>query len=86
MAPVSAVVSVTLVDAGGGAVAVDPGRVRLVRGHASPEAGRRSGAALPVIPSEGRVEIVFDAGLRSGLGGRAGRSAAGGDAAGGGVL
>jgi len=62
VAPVSAVVSVTLVDELGAAVAVDPARYRLVRDTHRPKL-MASGAMLPLVPSDGRVEVVFDAGF-----------------------
>ncbi len=61
VAPVAAVVSVTLEDAAGGTVAVDPARWRLVRDGARPRLVGVGG--LPVIPELGAAEIVFDAGF-----------------------
>ncbi len=61
-APVSAVVSVTLVDGAGVATAVDPSRWRLVVDTHRPKLVAR-GLLLPNVPEDGRVDIVFDAGF-----------------------
>lgn len=62
VAPVETVVSVALVDAGGVAVAVEPGRWRLMRDMHRPRL-MPVGALLPGVPQGGRVEVVFDAGF-----------------------
>lgn len=62
MAPVSAVISVTLFDEAGLATVVAPSRYRLVVDTHRPRLAA-AGAALPVIPMDGRVEVVFDAGF-----------------------
>lgn len=62
MAPVSAVVSVTLRDADGQGTAVDAAAWRLVPDLHRPRLAGRGGC-LPAIPEEGSVEIVFDAGF-----------------------
>lgn len=62
LAPVVSVASVTLVDAAGEAVPVDAGRFRLVRDTHRPKLAGKGGA-LPVVPVEGRVEVVFEAGF-----------------------
>lgn len=62
VAPVSAIVSVTLVDAAGGAAVVDPGRYRLVPDTHRPKLAA-AGILLPLVPVEGRAEVVFDAGF-----------------------
>ncbi|WP_349037853.1 hypothetical protein [Pseudotabrizicola sp. 4114] len=65
MAPVSALVSVTLRDVAGGATVVPSDRYRLEPDMARPRL-RGTGRSLPAIPEEGTVEIVFDAGFGSG--------------------
>ena len=62
VAPVSGVVSVTLVDAAGGEVVVPSGAYRLVKDLHRPRLAGK-GTALPTIPSEGAVKVVFDAGF-----------------------
>lgn len=62
VAPVTTLVSVTLVDSGGGSVPVDPARLRLVADTHRPRVAS-VGTALPTIPTDGRVEIVFEAGF-----------------------
>ncbi len=62
VAPVSAVVSVTLVDVSGAQVVVEPGRYRLVQDTHRPKL-MAAGAMLPLVPADGRVEVVFDAGF-----------------------
>ena len=59
---VSAVVSVALVDAAGGSVTVDPARYRLVQDMHRPKL-MAAGVLLPSVPTDGRAEIVFDAGF-----------------------
>jgi uncharacterized phiE125 gp8 family phage protein len=62
VAPVTGVVSVTLVDASGASVVVPAGRYRLVEDTHRPKLVA-AGAMLPLVPSEGRVDVVFDAGF-----------------------
>lgn len=62
VAPVSAVVSVTVVDAAGTETAVDAGRYRLVPDMHRPKLAAL-GLLLPTVPMDGRVEVVFDAGF-----------------------
>lgn len=62
VAPVSALVSVSLVDAAGVATAVDPARYRLVRDTHRPKIAA-AGALLPLPVEGGRIEVVFDAGF-----------------------
>jgi len=62
VAPVSEVVSVTLFDMGGVGAVVDPARVRLMPDMHRPRL-TGVGGSLPVVPTEGRVEVVFDAGF-----------------------
>ncbi|MBL9075190.1 hypothetical protein [Tabrizicola sp.] len=62
VAPVSSVVSVTLVDAAGGEVVVPVGAYRLVKDLHRPRLAGKGGA-LPTIPGEGVVKVVFDAGF-----------------------
>ena len=62
LAPVSAVVSVTLVDVALVAVLVDPARYRLVQDTHRPRL-TGVGYLLPTVPVEGRIEVVFDAGF-----------------------
>ncbi len=62
VAPVTGVVSVTLVDASGASVVVPAGRYRLVEDMHRPRIAA-AGAMLPLVPSEGRVDVVFDAGF-----------------------
>lgn len=62
VAPVAAVVAVSMVDAAGQAAPVDPARYRLVRDALRPRIVA-AGAVLPMVPTGGRVEIVFEAGF-----------------------
>lgn len=62
VAPVAALVEVALVDASGGREVLPLGLFRLVRDAHRPKLAARSGG-LPVIPSDGSVEVVFDAGF-----------------------
>jgi uncharacterized phiE125 gp8 family phage protein len=62
VAPVSALVSVRLVDALGVPTVVVPARYRLVPDTQRPKLAA-VGMLLPAVPSDGRVEIVFDAGF-----------------------
>ena len=62
VAPVSAVISVTTFDAAAVAVVVPAGRYRLMPDISRPKLAA-VGVLLPMVPSDGRVEIVFDAGF-----------------------
>lgn len=62
VAPVRAVASVTLVDADGGTVVVDPVVYRLVADMHRPKLAARGGS-LPAVPGGGRVEVAFSAGF-----------------------
>lgn len=62
LAPVTAVVSVVLVDEAGGEVAVPASRWRLVADRHRPRLAP-AGLALPAVPMDGRVEITFQAGF-----------------------
>lgn len=62
VAPVTAVVSVKLVDAAGGITVVDPARYRLVPDTHRPRLAA-AGVLLPVVPVDGKAEVVFDAGF-----------------------
>lgn len=62
VAPVTAVVSVTLVDADDVATVVDPARYKLVQDTHRPKLVA-TGSALPLVPMAGRAEVVFDAGF-----------------------
>ena len=65
VAPVSGIVSVTVVDVADVAEAasvVDPGRYRLVPDMHRPKLAAL-GVLLPVVPMDGRAEVVFDAGF-----------------------
>jgi uncharacterized phiE125 gp8 family phage protein len=62
VAPVSAVVSVSLVNVAGVATVVDPARYRLVPDTHRPRLAA-AGVLLPVVPVDGRAEVIFDAGF-----------------------
>lgn len=62
LAPVSAVVSVTLVDAGGATQLVAPARYRVKADRHRPRLAG-VGLLLPSVPMDGQVEIVFTAGF-----------------------
>ena len=62
MAPVSAVVSVSLIDRAGAVVLVPTSAYRLVPDMQRPRL-MGAGMALPSVPDEGAVEVVFDAGF-----------------------
>ncbi|MFN6926017.1 MAG: hypothetical protein ACK4P8_10255 [Tabrizicola sp.] len=62
VAPVSGIVSLTLVDAAGSEVEVPATSYRLVKDLHRPRLAGK-GAALPTIPSDGAVKVVFDAGF-----------------------
>ena len=62
VAPVKALVSVSVVDAVGAAVVIDPARYRLVADMQRPKLVA-VGILLPSVPSDGQAEVVFDAGF-----------------------
>ncbi len=62
VAPVSAVVSVALYDVAGVPAVLAPARYRLVPDMHRPKLAA-VGVLLPTVPSNGRIEIVFDAGF-----------------------
>lgn len=62
VAPVSAVVSVTLRDVAGVPVVVDPARYRLIPDMQRPKLVA-AGVLLPLVPTDGLAEVVFDAGF-----------------------
>ena len=62
VAPVSAIVSLTITDMGGGEEIIDPARYRLIPDGQRPEVVSASWS-LPTIPVGGTAEIVFDAGF-----------------------
>lgn len=62
VAPVSAVISVTLVDVDAVGTVVSADRYRLVQDMHRPKL-IASGVLLPNVPTDGRVELVFDAGF-----------------------
>lgn len=62
MAPVRAISALTIVDATGARMTVDPARYALVPDLHRPRL-RAKGAALPAIPEGGRAEIAFQAGF-----------------------
>lgn len=62
VAPVTEIVSVTLVDAAGGTGVLDPARYRLVQDTHRPRLAA-VGMLLPAVPVDGKAEVVFDAGF-----------------------
>ena len=62
LAPVAGIVSVTLRDAVGVGTIVAADRYRLVQDTHRPKIVA-TGAVLPAVPTNGRVEVVFDAGF-----------------------
>ena len=62
VAPVTGIVSVTVVDAAEVASVVDAARYRLVVDMHRPKLAAL-GVLLPVVPMDGRAEVVFDAGF-----------------------
>ncbi len=62
VAPVSAIVSLTLIDAAEVATVIATDRYRLVPDTHRPRLSA-TGTLLPVVPTDGRIEIVFDAGF-----------------------
>lgn len=67
VAPCSAIVSVVLVDAEDGGVTVASSRYRLVQDGSRPKLAAK-GYLLPTVPTNGRVEVIFEAGFGSGWG------------------
>ena len=62
VAPVSALVSLTLYDLANTATFIPADRYRLVQDTHRPKLAA-AGYVLPVVPVDGRVEVVFDAGF-----------------------
>jgi uncharacterized phiE125 gp8 family phage protein len=62
VAPVAGIASLTLVDAAGAETIVPPASYRLVKDTHRPRLAGR-GTALPTIPTDGAVKVVFDAGF-----------------------
>ncbi len=62
VAPVSAIISVTLTDVAGVATVLPTDRYRLVQDTHRPKLAS-SGYLLPVVPVDGKIDIVFDAGF-----------------------
>ena len=62
VAPVTGIVSLTLVDVAGAATLVSADRYRLVPDLHRPKLAA-VGVLLPAAPVEGRIEVVFDAGF-----------------------
>ena len=62
MAPVTALVSVTLVDVDAVSTLVSVDRYRLVQDTHRPKL-IAAGVLLPLVPTDGRAEVVFDAGF-----------------------
>lgn len=62
VAPVTGIVSVTVVDAAEVPLVVDAARYRLVPDMQRPKL-TAVGVLLPVVPMDGRAEVVFDAGF-----------------------
>lgn len=62
VAPVSAIVSVTLYDVVGAATVIAADRYRLIQDNHRPKLAA-AGYLLPTAPTDGRIEVVFDAGF-----------------------
>ena len=62
VAPVSAVVSVTLYNMAGAATVIAADRYRLIQDNHRPKLAA-AGYLLPTVPTDGRIEVVFDAGF-----------------------
>lgn len=62
VAPVSLIASLTLVDGAGVSVVVDPSRYRLIADTHRPKLAG-VGSTLPTVPTNGRVDVLFDAGF-----------------------
>lgn len=67
VAPVSGIVSVTVVDAANVATVLAASRYRLVPDLHRPKLAS-VGVLLPTVPMDGRAEVVFDAGFGTGWG------------------
>ncbi len=62
VAPVTILVSLTLIDAADVATVIDPSRYKLVQDTHRPKLVA-TGSALPLVPMAGRAEVIFDAGF-----------------------
>lgn len=62
VAPVSAIISVTLVDVAGAGIAVGTNRYRLEQDTHRPKLVS-VGYLLPTVPADGKIQVVFDAGF-----------------------
>lgn len=62
VAPITALVSVALIDAADVIIVLDPARYRLIADQQRPKL-RGLGLSLPTVPNDGRAEVVFDAGF-----------------------
>ncbi len=62
VAPVSALVSVTLFDVTGEPTVIAAERYRLIQDNHRPKLAA-AGYLLPTVPTDGRIEVVFDAGF-----------------------
>lgn len=62
MSPVTGIASLTLTDSAGGEVVVPATTYQLVKDLHRPRLTGK-GSALPTIPSDGTVKVVFDAGF-----------------------
>lgn len=62
VAPVTGVVSLTVLDSAEVAVVIDSARYKLVQDTHRPKV-IAAGLALPLVPMAGRIEVVFDAGF-----------------------
>lgn len=62
VAPVSALVSVTLFDVTGAPTVIAADRYRLIQDNHRPKLAA-TGYLLPSVPTDGRIEVVFDAGF-----------------------
>lgn len=62
VAPITSIVSVTLVDVAAVATVLAASRYRLVQDRHRPKL-IAAGVLLPLVPTDGRAEIVFDAGF-----------------------
>ena len=62
VAPVTALISVTLIDVDAVSTVVSADRYRLVQDTHRPKL-IASGVLLPMVPTDGRAEVVFDAGF-----------------------
>lgn len=64
VAPVNAIVSITMFDRAGVQTVLDPASYRLVVDFQRPKVAA-AGVLLPNVPADGRVEVRFDAGYAS---------------------